>query len=255
MPVIVDTYNLLHLTGELGAEAAALDIPSLARLITRSRFAAEPIILVCDGTPPGGRRPITPPGVDVVYSGPDRCADLTIEHFIRRTSAPRRLTVVSSDRAIQAAARKRRAKVLDSETFLGRLLNDAARDDGAPRPARPPGSLPPDDVADWLSFFGEESIEALEKRVHEESRSRAGRRRGTRPGPLPTSPTPPTTKPAIPAEPNAPRPEHEPELDPELLKMIRESGAPIRPQDLDMSRWLDPDSGPPHPDHRKLPPF
>jgi hypothetical protein len=45
--------------------------------------------------------------------------------FIERSSAPKRLLVVTSDRRIAATARRRRCRILDSDTFLAQLAKDA----------------------------------------------------------------------------------------------------------------------------------
>ena len=58
--------------------------------------------------------------MSVIY--PDRGieADAVLERLIKKHSAPRGLTVVSSDHRIQVAATRRRATAIDSEDFLKR---------------------------------------------------------------------------------------------------------------------------------------
>jgi len=124
MPLIIDTYNVLHVTGILPPEIAGVDTAGLIDLIRRSRYRRRRATLVCDGTPaedaPTGR--VGP--VAIRYGGPGPTADALITAIIRRSSIPRRLTIVSSDRAVQREARRRRCGILSSEQFLQHLADD-----------------------------------------------------------------------------------------------------------------------------------
>jgi uncharacterized protein YegJ (DUF2314 family) len=169
MPLIIDTYNVLHVVGVLPPELAGIDTEGLVDLIGSSRYRHQAVTLACDGTPApggrgaagggrrGGRRAGRAPGrVSVRYSGSEATADDLIARLIRRSSIPRRLTVVSSDRAVQREARRRRCHVLSSEAFLRRLVADREarprNGDGRAstrRRTRPAGaSLPPEVVAE-----------------------------------------------------------------------------------------------------------
>ena len=61
-------------------------------------------------------------------------ADDVIARMIRQSSAPRRLTIVSSDRAILREARRRRCRTITSDQFLAQLARDAERRADAPSP-------------------------------------------------------------------------------------------------------------------------
>lgn len=52
--LLVDTYNVLHVTGVLPAELAGLEPGGLAALIARSRYRSRGARLICDGTRPRG---------------------------------------------------------------------------------------------------------------------------------------------------------------------------------------------------------
>ncbi|HMN97297.1 MAG TPA: NYN domain-containing protein [Phycisphaerales bacterium] len=56
MPLIVDTYNVLHVTGVLPPALAGLDVDRLAVLIAQSRYRWETTWLVCDGARPAAWR-------------------------------------------------------------------------------------------------------------------------------------------------------------------------------------------------------
>jgi uncharacterized protein YegJ (DUF2314 family) len=137
MTILVDAYNVLHVVGVLPPELAGIDVPGLADLIATSRYRGRAVLLVCDGRPaPGARDRIG--RVAVAYAGPSFAADDVIAAMIARSPAPRRLTVVSSDRAIARAARRRRCRVLASPRFLAQLARDRRAAGRARRHAPPP---------------------------------------------------------------------------------------------------------------------
>jgi hypothetical protein len=155
VPIIIDTYNALHVTGVLPPELAVGEPEGLARLIAASRFGSEAVWLICEGVPRGAN------GVGLIViegAGPGRSADDHIAAFLDRSSAPRRLTVVTSDRAIQRKAKSRGAEFVKSETFLAMLAEDARRARPAKpgaRKADPRRSVPLNEreVAGWMSLF------------------------------------------------------------------------------------------------------
>ncbi|TVQ80001.1 MAG: hypothetical protein EA380_03745, partial [Phycisphaeraceae bacterium] len=89
-------------------------------------------------------------------AGAGKEADALIEHIIERSSAPARLIVVSSDRRIQRAARRRRATALSSERFLALVVSNRGSD-GQERSIRP-NQLSGDEVHHWLAEFGLRSV-------------------------------------------------------------------------------------------------
>ena len=153
MPLVIDTYNVLHTVGVLPPELAGLDLEGLARLVAGSRHGNENTTLVCDGLPEAVRPKIDPP-VTVRFAGRDRTADDLIGQIVRLSSAPRRLVVVSSDHAVQRTARKRRCKVLTSQEFLQQLADDAVAA-GAGRGPTPkaPRDMSEQQVDRWLEIF------------------------------------------------------------------------------------------------------
>lgn len=154
MPLIIDTYNVLHVTGVLPPELAVGEPDGLARLVAQSRYASDVVWLICDGVPRGASRVGR---ILIEGAGPGRSADDHIKGFLDRTSAPRQVTVVTSDRAIQRHARSRGADWITSEDFLASLVGDVRR-------ARPKRVLPPDprrsvplaerEVHGWMRLFG-----------------------------------------------------------------------------------------------------
>ncbi len=162
MPLIVDCYNVLHAT--MPPMLAGLNEASLCRALARTPWArgsGGSIVVVADGRPkPLGVTESPVASVDLIYAGSHpgnfRSADDLIIDLIDAATAPRRLTVVSSDRQIRAAARRRRAKDMTSDAFVDRLcghLRDHAA--GPPPPSRPAVEpLSADLVARWKRAFG-----------------------------------------------------------------------------------------------------
>jgi len=156
MPLLIDCYNVLH--AEKPASLAGLGEASLCGLLAASPWARGGVTVVCDGRPkPHSPDPGAVGAVVLIFSGAGRSADDVIIELIDKDTAPRRLTVVSSDRAIRRAARRRRARDWSSEEFLSRLARSARSGGGggATSPGKPAaGPLPDEQVDRWLDWFG-----------------------------------------------------------------------------------------------------
>ena len=160
MALIVDCYNVLHAT--MPPLLAGLDEGQLCVALSRTPWADAAITVVADGRPKPLRASESPAaGIDLVFAGSHRSADDLIIQLIGQHSAPRRLTVVSSDREIRAAARRRRARDVSSEDFIEKLARYAQRPGNArPVSARPAvDPLPPELVQRWKKAFGFQSHE------------------------------------------------------------------------------------------------
>jgi hypothetical protein len=95
-------------------------------------------------------------GITVRFAANYDDADALIEELIGQHSAPRRLVVVSSDHRLHRAARRRKAKPIDSEDWYAQLLrkrHSAARPVDKPdtKPAAPPSDA---QVQYWVNEFG-----------------------------------------------------------------------------------------------------
>lgn len=123
---LVDGYNLLH---SLRAEEA--DFPrdfgngrrELVELL--HQFAQKETIRIrvfFDGTPGrGNRHELSRPSLSIEYTGENE-ADEAIRAHVASAAHPKRLHVVSSDRAIVMACRGEGARIIDSPTFARRLV-------------------------------------------------------------------------------------------------------------------------------------
>lgn len=165
MWVIIDGYNLIHADEELSAcmlrgELERARDGLIGRLISYHAATGDRITLVFDGTV--GRRSHTadPPGIEVRFSRSPRKADGEIEALVEGESNPRGLRVVSSDRAIRGAAKKRGAESIDSATFLKEMASKRTPREKK-RPPPEPGEkygkpISPLEVRQWLKLFGSE---------------------------------------------------------------------------------------------------
>lgn len=158
MRVLVDFMNLLHpwLQGAGGdLPLPPDDLPGqvnlLGRILAANGFDDPGTVIVCDGAMPAGWAGSAGSRIRVRFAGGGREADEVLEELIGSDTGPRHLLVVSSDRRVQRAAQRRRARVASAEAFLARLR--------VPGPAPgerlvPPTSLSADEVDAWLKAFG-----------------------------------------------------------------------------------------------------
>lgn len=120
MPILIDGYNLLCQT--MPSRLAGLDERGLCHLLASRGLAQGRTMVVCDGgIKPGGPSVSPVEGVELVYAGKGRSADSIILHIIASDHAPTRLTLVSNDRALIKAARRRRCKVVSADRFIDSL--------------------------------------------------------------------------------------------------------------------------------------
>jgi len=164
--LIIDCYNVLHTP--MPPMFAGLDEAGLCRALARTSWVKRTggVVVVADGKPkplPGDqtgavleRSPVD--GVALRWSGPGRSADSVIIELVHAHTAPRRVTVVSTDREVRAKARRRRCRVWTSDQFITRLV-EQLRQGGGGQPAEPRPSVPPQGLSDaevraWLEAFG-----------------------------------------------------------------------------------------------------
>ncbi|MDX2115752.1 MAG: NYN domain-containing protein [Planctomycetota bacterium] len=243
--LLIDAYNLLHAALGPAGGARDLTVAQVAESIRKGRFRSHKVRFVCDDERPTVRPGDTGPraqpfrvgaGMSVIFSGAGREADEVIEELIARDGAPGHLFVVSSDRRVIAAARKRRARSLSSEEFLRMLLADnaAAAREARVRPSpRDEVPLSPARVDGWIDSLRlrTDPVMNLPSSPAAELRARAepsGKDvRGERHDPR---------RPAS-AEPAPPPPQP---VDPLLLEAIRAFEGRVTLEELDMSRYLQP---------------
>ena len=176
MAILIDGYNLLHVTGLSGPEIARSEIRAGALQRARNALLKFLATSLDDGerqlttvafdsnaAPPGLPRESRYRGITVQYATGYESADELLEELIRKASAPRSLTVVSSDHRVQRAARRRKARAVDSDVWYAEM-RAASREQTSPTAASSPklaGPLSAEEVAAWLDEFGDVAVEDL----------------------------------------------------------------------------------------------
>jgi predicted RNA-binding protein with PIN domain len=121
MPVIIDGYNLLRAIEKLGL-AQITDIKMCHVISHYLKSNDEWGVIVFDGIGPRDKSGFRFSNLKIVFSGTGKDADSVIETEIAENSAPKRLTVVSSDRRIRFAAKKRHAPDIKSDVFWHHVI-------------------------------------------------------------------------------------------------------------------------------------
>ncbi|RMF72276.1 MAG: hypothetical protein D6744_17030, partial [Planctomycetota bacterium] len=153
MPVLIDGNNLLFAAQQHGPEPP-IGRTQLCEIVGNwSRRTGERVHVVFDGPEPSPQRAeqVADPDIDVSYSR-DVSADEVLIELINRDSAARRLRVVSSDREIAAAAKRRRATPVRSDEFWFEMCRLLARPPRKPlHPAEKyEGAMSDEDVDAWM---------------------------------------------------------------------------------------------------------
>jgi uncharacterized protein len=168
MTLLIDGYNLLHASGVLGrgvgpggferSRTALLNL--LAESLPPEERDRTTVVFDAAKAPWGLARTVQHQGLTVCFASRHEDADSLIEELIAADSAPRRLTVVSSDHRLHRAAKRRKATPIDSDLWLAQLLRDRReRQQTAPDDSmKPQGPFSAGEVEFWLRQFedGEE---------------------------------------------------------------------------------------------------
>lgn len=172
MKILIDGYNLLHAIGFRGDLAAPgnLEQARLSMLEKLSRYLAPPecqnLLVVFDA----GRRSRSKPqqyvyrNIQVEFAYDYEDADTMIESLIRKHSLPKSLLVVSSDHRIQNAAKRKKARFVDSDRWIDQLEHPKQ-----PRYKRPNLSSKSTfdvDTDYWLRQFATDEIDDIIEQSH-----------------------------------------------------------------------------------------
>jgi predicted RNA-binding protein with PIN domain len=166
MALLIDGYNLLHASGIFGASsrggpgglerARSAMLNLLAESLPADELRRTAVVFDASEAPYGLARSFEHKGLMVHFASRDSDADSLIEEMILHDSAPRRLTVVSSDHRLQRAAHRRKATAVDSDRWLAQMLRERqSRQQAGPSDSvKPEGLLSPGEVEFWLKQFG-----------------------------------------------------------------------------------------------------
>ena len=164
MPLIIDGYNLLNAAGIMahGAGPGSLERARLALLNTlveslpTEEIARTTVVFDASESPWGVAKRSNHRGINVMFAAKDDDADSVIEELIKADSAPKRLTVVSSDHRIQKAAKRRKAISVDADLWFAQLLRERAERSQSTQQSdiKPSGPLSTAEVQHWMDELG-----------------------------------------------------------------------------------------------------
>ncbi|REJ86866.1 MAG: hypothetical protein DWQ34_26685 [Planctomycetota bacterium] len=174
--LIIDGYNLLHAAGFARRSYGPGDLARCRlRLLNLIAAGLDDAVrprttVVFDGKdpPPDAERYAVHRGMQIFFAEPGEEADDLIEDLIAAHSSPKQLLVVSSDRRLQRAARRRKAHVLESEPFVDdceRRRGATDSNDEPAEPLKPQAVDSPEELEQWLNEFGEIDIEQLRSEI------------------------------------------------------------------------------------------
>jgi len=163
--IIIDGHNLLHSIhpaprrGGIHKEdpdSGTISDVRLCRIISGYlKLIDEKGEIIFDGTGPrdkGGFDNIS--NLEVFFAGLRSDADTVIEEKIKASTAPKRLTIVSSDRRLRDAARKRKATAVKSQVFWDDVRKQLSRKRKVKEPLAKRQGISESETEQWLDFFG-----------------------------------------------------------------------------------------------------
>lgn len=158
MPIIIDGYNLLRaILKTSGDEFESIDDVGMCLMVGQylGRTGQKGTI-VFDGTGPRDKSAFENIGdLEVLFSGAKLDADTVIENKIATNTAPKRLVVVSSDRRLRLAAKRRKAVAVKAETFWENLVNYLSKKKRASKEPRAKlEGISESETEQWLKAFG-----------------------------------------------------------------------------------------------------
>jgi predicted RNA-binding protein with PIN domain len=165
MALLIDGYNLLHVTDIFGAAGPGTDLHRtrlallnfLAAAIRKRERRQTTIVFDAAGAPPGLPRMMLHQGMTIHFAPRNSDADEMNEDLLQQHRTPKTLVVVSSDHRVQRAARSRGATFVDSGTRYAErraMLREREVETGAAKPNDPPTG---EELNYWLRQFGEVS--------------------------------------------------------------------------------------------------
>jgi len=154
--IIIDGHNLLHAIRKTEEDSQALSDVQLCLIIGRYlKLISKHGEIIFDGTGPRDKSGFDNiSNLEVFFSGQGTDTDSVIEDKIRASTAPKGLTIVSSDRRLRRAAQTRKATAIKSEDFWNNLQKRFRRKKAPREPAGKHLGLTESETQQWLEFFG-----------------------------------------------------------------------------------------------------
>lgn len=158
MHYLIDGHNLISAMPDISLDDPDDEIKLILVLKSWAVARHKRVVTVIfdSGLPGGYQQRLSTSQINVVFAPEGRTADSLLIHRIKKIPNPPEYTLVSSDRMIQAAAKRRKMLFLTSAEFAEKLVE---KEKPTPKP-KPTESDEPalssDEVAQWLELFGPE---------------------------------------------------------------------------------------------------
>ena len=155
--LIIDGYNLLRAVQNLTEQSFNITDVQLCQIVAEYLYRIKKKgSVVFDGTGPRDKSGFNNLfNLEVVFSGTSHEADDVIEKLILENTAPKSLAVISSDRRIKTAAKKRKAEAVDCVDFWTEVIKQIEKKKRTP--AEPQAKFVGISEAEteyWLREFG-----------------------------------------------------------------------------------------------------
>ncbi len=153
---IIDGHNLLHSIHKEDPNSGPIRDVQLCWIVGRYlKQIGQSGAIIFDGTGPRDKSEFdNVSNLEVLFAGLGTDADTVIEDKIGANTAPRRLTIVSSDRRLRKAARARKAISVKSEVFWNNIQKQLTRKKTIKEPSAKRQGLTDGETKQWLEFFG-----------------------------------------------------------------------------------------------------
>jgi len=153
---IIDGHNLLHSIHKEDPHSGPIRDVQLCWIVGRYlKQISQTGEIIFDGTGPRDKSGFDNiSNLEVFFAGLGTDADTVIEDKIVVNTAPRRLTIVSSDRRLRKAARARKAISVKSDVFWNNIQKQLSRKKTAKEPAAKRRGISDGETKQWLEYFG-----------------------------------------------------------------------------------------------------
>jgi hypothetical protein len=154
MPVIIDGHNLLWAVQSIEDDPSITDI-GLCRVLDRYfGLAGLNGEIIFDGTGPLNKTEFAAiRNLQVSFSGRASDCDAIIEQRILESSAPKLLTIVSTDRRLREAADDRKAVSVKVEDFWDKMKKQLNRQKPDKEPPGKRSGLTESETELWMKIF------------------------------------------------------------------------------------------------------
>ena len=156
MSVLIDGYNLLRLIQSYEEYHQFTDVEMVVAVSDYLFKIHRRGTIIFDGTGPRDKSELQSyRNVDVVFSGLNKEADDLIEEIIWSNTAPKKLLVVSTDRRIRNAAKKRKTLSVRSDFFWELVCHELEKPEGPPpEPNEKKHGITEAETRVWMRWFG-----------------------------------------------------------------------------------------------------